>query len=367
MTSIAFTVNDLALGGIQRVTTTIANGLSSHGHDVTLVNLANARDLFEVQTTHYRIPRAWQYNMWRVQNKLSNIFLNHSVDKREIVKTLFNKQQYDVIVLNPELFIYFDTIYQLQNDAEIYLWMHNDYRVYYNTYFKNSKEELEHAARCADGIISLESQNETYWSGINPNTLKIHNPLTLPPAGALSDLEQHVIACTSRLEMSQKGLDYLIDVAKLLPENWIINIAGDGSDRDWLMGKIKENALEDIVHVKGRLNDDALEKHYSTASIFLSTSRWEGFPLAVVEAMSRGLPLVGFDIPALEEITDGGKYGELVPVGDIAAMVKIIDRLASNYDERKTFSALSVRRAQDFDIDVILEEWERKVLGCNNR
>ncbi len=363
MTSIAFTVNDLALGGIQRVTTTIANGLSSRGHDVTLVNLANARDLFGVRTTHYRVPRAMQYNVWRMRNKLSNIFLHHSASKQRIAKKLFGKQQYDVIVLNPELFAYFDIIKQVQNEAKIYLWMHNDYQAYYNTYFKNSKEKLEHAARCADGIISLESRNEVYWGGINPNTMKIHNPLTLPPARSLSNLEQRVIACTSRLEKNQKGLDYLIEVAKLLPENWVINIAGDGSDRDWLMGKIKDNTLEDIIHVKGKLNDDALEKHYSSASIFLSTSRWEGFGLVVVEGMSRGLPFVGFDIPAYEEITDGGKYGELVPVGDIAAMVKIIDRLASNYDERKTFSALSVRRAQDFDIDVILEEWERKVLG----
>src|SRR5699024_31896 len=100
----------------------------------------------------------------------------------------------------------------------------------------------------------------------------------------------------------QKGLDYLIEIGKVLNENWEILVAGDGADKDTFNQMIKENYLEDKIILKGSLKSEELVDLYKSGSIFISTSRWEGFGLVITEAMSFGLPIVSFNNSGPREI-----------------------------------------------------------------
>lgn len=101
----------------------------------------------------------------------------------------------------------------------------------------------------------------------------------------------------------------MLNVAEQLPEDWRINYAGDGADRDWMESEISKRHLEQRIRLLGALDDEQLDWHYTQASMFLCLSRWEGFGLVVVEAMSRGLPVIAFDMPAMEEVLQEGKTG----------------------------------------------------------
>lgn len=364
VTSVAFTVSSIGMGGIERVTTTIANGLAQEGYDVTLLNCANKKEYFPVQTQHHVKPSKSSYEIWRLRRKINYLTEGTEGNRTlgEWVKKIFRGGSYDYIILNPDFFIYFNIIKKLHPESKIYLWMHNNYDIYVKEYFSNCLDVVLKSVSSADGIICLESYAKSQWRKWNDHVHVIHNPLTLPPRGCVSDLSSRVIACTSRLMVKQKGLDYLLDVAEGLPDGWRIDLAGDGSDRLWLEEQVEKRGLVGRLRLLGALTDDALERHYSHASMFLSLSRWEGFSLVTVEAMSRGLPVIAFENPALLEVTDGGKYAIMLPVGDVQGVIDAIGELASDTQERQRYGSLSLKRAQAFNLDSVLQDWRHEVL-----
>lgn len=359
MVSIAFVVSSLGMGGIERVTTTIANNLALRGFDVTLVNLSHRKDFFPVRTQRYLRPGWFSYNWWRVRRKVSRLFCKNEnrYTLEPWVCSLFKGGRYDYIILNPELFVFFDIVRRLHPESKVFLWMHNNYDIYINKYFKKQHELLLHAVKEADGIICLESYSAQRWKRWNENVRLIYNPLTLIDRGHRSSLHIQTIAAASRLVKEHKGLDYLLAVAESLPDDWRISLAGDGDDRAWLQSEIVDRGLTDKLVLRGALDDESLDEHYANASIFLSTSRWEGFPLVAAEAMSRGLPFVSFDIPAMREVTKGGKYGFLVPLGDVKQMNKVLEELMESDDLREEYSRLSLIRVKDFSLNKIIEKW----------
>ncbi|RYP99407.1 glycosyltransferase [Bifidobacterium pseudolongum] len=364
MANVAFAISSLSMGGIERVTTTIANGLASQGHDVTLINLSNRKEYFPVLTQHHLKPGWLPYNWWRVKRKMSYLF-HGDICKytwEPWVRSQFVGGRYDCIILNPDFFVYYDIVKKLHPESKIYLWMHNNYDVYIHKYFSEEVDILVKSVREADGIICLESDSAQSWGRLNEHVHVIHNPLTLAGSGTRSTLQSRTIACTSRLMKEQKGLDYLLAVASDLPEGWRVVLAGDGQDRKWLQSEIAARGLGAKLVLKGSLGDELLDKHYTEASIFLSTSRWEGFPLVAAEAMSRGLPFVAFDIPAMREVTSNGRYGLLAPLGDTVGMSRVLSGLMESIGMRRHYADLSLRRAKAFSLDKILRDWNEFVL-----
>ncbi len=406
MVSVAFAVSSLSMGGIERVTATIANGLAARGFDVTLVNLSHRKEFFPVRTQRHLKPGWLPYNWWRAKRKLSYILCGNDREYtwEPWVRSQFKNGEYDFIILNPDFFVFYDIVRQLHPEAKILLWMHNNYDIYVSKYFKEQLKLLKHAVQESDGVICLESYSAQRWRRWNGNVHLIYNPLTLSDQGHRSSLLGKTIAAASRLVKEQKGLDYLLTVAESVPDGWQISLAGDGDDREWLQSEIANRGLvdkltlrgalgdEDLdehyanasiflstsrweddrewlqseianrglvdkLTLRGALGDEDLDEHYANASIFLSTSRWEGFPLVAAEAMSRGLPFISFDIPAMREVTDGGKYGFLVPLGDTTRMEEVLGKLAADVDLRRRYSDLSLERVKVFSLDKVLNEW----------
>lgn len=359
MINVAFTISSLSMGGIERVTTTIANALADQsGFDVTLINLANKEEYFNVRAQHHIKPSRFQYDWWRAKRKLGKLRLFHTdFTWRYWIERLFVGGHYDYIILNPDFFPYFDIVKRLHPESKIYLWMHNNYDVYVGRYYKDVLPQLKHASRESDGIICLERYSAKRWKQLNDNVHVIYNPLTLETTDNVSTLQNRVIACTSRLVREQKGLDYVLEVAGQLPEGWQINYAGDGSDREWMESEISERHLEQRIRLLGALDDEQLDWHYTQASMFLCLSRWEGFGLVVVEAMSRGLPVIAFDMPAMKEVLQEGKDGVLAPMGDTDGVCGTIAKFADNRGLREHYAALSLKRCKDFSITAILHEW----------
>ncbi len=363
MNGTLFIASNLQMGGIQRVTSVVAEALAQKGHDITLLNISYEDDYYPIDDSVYLKPtKDFATNLVRMVRKLRRVMKYG--ERRDILREYYlhkylKNKNYVNIILNPELFIYYRQIHTLVPQAKIYLWMHNTFDVYVNSYFKDNVDELLSIVKAVDGVICLEHTSEAAWKLYNVNTIVLYNPLTLPDSNVISDLQSKVISFTSRLVMRQKGLDYVVELAKYLPDSWSIRIAGDGKDLNRLVQLIHEAGLAGKIKLTGALNNGELEKHYLDSSIFILTSRWEGFGLVLVEAMSRGLPVVAFDIPAVREIAEDGKSGILVPQGDVPCMAGAIQRLIVNQRLREEYGRRSLLRARDFSLEVIIPQWER--------
>ena len=97
-----------------------------------------------------------------------------------------------------------------------------------------------------------------------------------------------------------------------------------------------------------------LGRELARASVFALSSRFEGFGMVILEAMSKGVPVVSFDCPQGpgELITDGVD-GVLVPAEDVAALAAALERVMGDEDERRRLADAGLRRARDFDPVVV--------------
>lgn len=131
----------------------------------------------------------------------------------------------------------------------------------------------------------------------------------------------------------EKGFDMLLQAWKLIEQRhpeWTLRIVGEGDQRDKLEAQIRESGLKNVT-LPGRITDMASE--YAQADCFVLSSRYEGLPLALMEAMWCGVPCVVFDCPRGARALIGDDRGWLVPNGDIEALDQQIEYTLSHPNE----------------------------------
>ena len=158
----------------------------------------------------------------------------------------------------------------------------------------------------------------------------------------------------------QKGFDTLIVAWKKVVArypDWQLDIYGDGPQKEALQRLIAAEGLQQSVFLRGRADDVA--SAYARHSLFVLSSRYEGFGLVLVEAGICGLPLVSFDCqqgPA-EIITP--ENGILVrPVGDVAALATAISKLAGDAAMRRAMGQQALKLASQFNLNDIAGQWK---------
>lgn len=209
-----------------------------------------------------------------------------------------------------------------------------------------------------DRIVVLTQEDKRVNWNNNDKVSVIPNPVRFEKE-ILSSLDAKSIIAVGRLTHS-KNFQSLIRVFSLVkarfPE-WTLDIYGDGEDRDILLAQIDSLGMSSSVRLPGNVHDmqDKMLEH----SMLVCTSLHEGFGMAIVEAMSCGLPVVSYDCPfGPGEIITDGINGFLVPVGDEDAMTERICRLIEDDNLRKSLGSLAAERSRDYCIGSICERWE---------
>jgi glycosyltransferase involved in cell wall biosynthesis len=144
-------------------------------------------------------------------------------------------------------------------------------------------------------------------------------------------------------------------VLKQFP-NTKVGICGDGFLRSELDAQIKGLGLEKSVMLLGRF--DNVTKFLAAADVFVLPSRWEGLPIALLEAMSVGLPVIATRVEGVDEVIVDGEHGLLVPVEDVVALAEAIRKLL-NAPTRRIQMGLSAKRRlmEAYSIDHMGEKY----------
>ena len=166
------------------------------------------------------------------------------------------------------------------------------------------------------------------------------------------------IICAGRLD-KQKGFDYLIEawalIAKKYPD-WKIDIFGHGDLKDALNKMIANRKLENQMEIHNPT--DRIYDEYMNSSIYVMSSRYEGFGLVLIEAMSCGVPCISFDCPhGPSEIISHGEDGIIVPLGNISELAKSIEWMITNKREREAMSIAARTNARRYQENAIMPRW----------
>lgn len=169
--------------------------------------------------------------------------------------------------------------------------------------------------------------------------------------------------------IEQKGFDILLPafagIAGRFPD-WQLTILGEGPERGRLEGLRDELGLAGRAVLPGARPDayDVL-KH---SDLFVLSSRFEGFGMALAEALSCGVPAVSFDCPSGPAlILRHGVDGLLVPPGDGKALALALAELMSDEEKRKTFAEKAPEVAERFGVEAYLDRWEELLAGLQGR
>jgi glycosyltransferase involved in cell wall biosynthesis len=158
-----------------------------------------------------------------------------------------------------------------------------------------------------------------------------------------------VVAWHGRVDLERKGLDVLVEawLRVMGPERRLL-LVGTGAHASQL-----RSLLDSVTGVEWIdeyvLDRERMRRYLSAADVYVLPSRWEGFPVAPVEAMACGLPVLAADAPGVREIFPAGEEsgGIVVPTGDAAALAAALEGLLTDAPKRAELGRRGRRRVEE--------------------
>jgi glycosyltransferase involved in cell wall biosynthesis len=219
-------------------------------------------------------------------------------------------------------------------------------------------------------VTMLTQEGLTWLTTLIPKAsgVVIPNPVTYPlPLGtpALSpatiiDSERSLLLAIGRMDM-QKGFDYLLESFAAIASqysHWDLVILGEGPEHNRLIQQVADLKMQHRVLLPGRAGNMA--EWYARADLYVMSSRFEGFPNTLVEAMAHGCAAVSYDCDTgpRDIIRDGVDGLLITPVGDVPALTQALDRLMGNDAERNQMAQRATEVRERYSMPRILAQWD---------
>ncbi|AQW97063.1 glycosyltransferase family 4 protein [Elizabethkingia anophelis] len=218
-------------------------------------------------------------------------------------------------------------------------------------------QQLINQTKKLDKVIVLTQHDLKDWSTSHSNVAQIYNFCSFS-SDKIPDYKIKRAIAIGRLD-AQKGFDMLIDswvINKDKLVEWRLDIYGQGEWEDMLKQKIIDNKLEQNITLKGVTND--IKTELQNSSLFLFSSRYEGFGLAIIEAMTVGLPVISFDCPQGPSEMVNTDNGFLIELGDLNGFSNAIVKVTSDNELRKKMGEISKINSNKFSKPEIMKSWD---------
>jgi len=198
---------------------------------------------------------------------------------------------------------------------------------------------------------------------IIPNGIDLA-PFVQPPQGVwrrehgFRD-EERLVVSVARLDPQKNPLKLIDAFAAALGNNteWHLVMAGDGSLREEAMRRAASLHLKSRVHFPGVV--ERVETLLADADVFALASDWEGLPVALIEGMACGLPVVATAVGGVPELVEHQVTGMIVPPGNGGALAQAFTELAQNPALRRQLGAAARAKAMEFGLERMLVPYAR--------
>lgn len=373
-----------SFGGVQRVLAEIAKSLSRM-HDVTILTIDTGKDFSmygydrsAVKFDFISYPSrkgmenlickgySFFYKKWLPHNRYTSAVYAHSfflpTCKRKLVAKV-NAGGYDVVIgVHAYLSLHLAAVRRRIHAKTVLGWMHNSYEAFFekeNPYLPQLKEFFAYEMAKLDKIVVLShTDKKKYEERLRLRAEVIYNPLTVEVKGR-ANLGSKRFLSVGRFSKGHKGFDLLIKAFAVFAEknsDWTLEIVGEGIEEPLYRSLIKESKLEKRVLLSPFTKN--VQYHYMNSSVYVLSSRWEGFGLVLIEAMAHGLPIISSDLPVTRELLEGKEVAILFEKENVCRLSECLNYMATVADLNE-ISEKSVAYAEKFKIDAIIKQWEK--------
>ncbi len=376
MTNFTKMVNDS--GGVAKVACAFANEMVNRGHEVSIIHsderegefffkiseqvkVYNAKKNLDGSIIKFPVYMKALREILRPVNKRKAQLLNRDFDEKHLIKNIkryleeFNPEM--VVSFQPEGSIFL--LYDLKVEVPVLTMSHGHQK---DEFDEKEKYALEHSKIYQLLVPSFEKHINKVLPKVKTITIGNAIPQFDFSANLIADKEVYKIVFVGRLTKNHKRPHLLIQAfAKLADKypNWIVELWG-AKDRNTYYAElehhIKVNKLQDRVFLKGTTNN--VPEVLRNADVYAFPSAYEGFPLALGEAMSAGLPAIGFkSCPAVNEIIIDGKTGVLCDDG-VESLANGLESLLKDKTLRAQMGKKAKSEMKNFAPEKIWDTWE---------
>lgn len=346
---ICFLVHDIHFGGGgERVVTNLANEFVLRNYEVTIISLCkrNQREyLFDIN------------KVVKIKYLDSDIFNNSAINKLISLfklNSFFKENSFDFVL---GIGTYINILLAIINDKNNYKTIGCEHSSFNNASYlwKFLRKKLYYKLSV---VVSLTEYDKKNLQKINKNVVVIPNSCSFT-IKEKSKLENYKIVSLGRFSY-EKGYDLMIEMFSefcKLNKSFNLEIYGDGGEKHNIKKLIKKYNLEQRISIFST-NKNVIPI-YLNSSIYLMTSRFEGLPMVLIEALECGLPLIAYNCktgPA--ELIKDGENGFLIPCFDKILMAQKLNELCNNFELRKTMGKNSKKMSEQFQSKNIIKKWE---------
>ena len=353
MKNICFFSGDITRsGGTEKVACQIANGLCKT-HNIRFVSLCEKSKMF------YELDEAISRDALFDENP-DGIRQYTAIVSR--LRKYIKKHKIDILIDVDTILDMFSVPAVKFTRTKLIAWEHFNFE---ETMGNSLRVPIrKYLTRHAEKIVTLTKEDrETYIDRLKcPEKIEqIYNPIEICKSDVPYDESSKTIISVGRLA-NQKGFDIMLDVAELVFEkhpDWEWIVLGNGDDYEKLEEKRKEKNLEQVKFLGRKEN---VSEYLEKSAIYAMTSRYEGFPLVLIEAKAKNLPVVSFSCKTgPSELVENGVNGYLVDCFDVCGMAEKICVLIENAQLRKSFSDKALLDTDKMDYEMIINEWKNLI------
>ena len=228
----------------------------------------------------------------------------------------------------------------------------SEFKDFYNTGNDKRKKQIAELFSIADKIIVLGADWEKFILSIVPkaNVVIINNAIRIPKLTKNKNNKELQFLFLGAL-IKRKGVIDLLNAVNLMKNNGVKNfkliIAGEGEEENRLKSYVVENELSDNVKFLGWVDNDTKPQILMNADVLVLPSYNEGLPIAILEAMSYGLPIISTDVGSISEAVINDCNGFLIKPGDIDSLAKDMSKMVLDREYCDSLSSASRKICED--------------------
>jgi glycosyltransferase involved in cell wall biosynthesis len=354
MKKICFFVGDMNhSGGTERVSTLILNELHQAEFEVHVVNLAGGEKPF--------FPLADGVHstcLGNVQGGGIKAFSASVANLRRYLK----KHSIDTLIAVESMLTLYAVPASTFLDLKLIVWEHFNFHVDLGKRVRRIARQI--AALTADTVVTLTERDKMFWqseSWCRANIMAIANPVPFTVSEHQPEPANKTFLAVGRLTY-QKGFDLLLAAWKPVTEqhpDWTLQIVGSGEDDQSLTQLVTDLDLARSVQLVPATPD--VQAYYKKAVYYVMSSRFEGLPMVLLEALSFGLPIVSFDCDTgPSDIVVPGKNGWLCKADSVSSLTSgMISAIEASDVEHvyASYSSEAKAKCGEFYLDAIMKKW----------